>query len=108
MKMYWLNIKKIYWGLKSFFARYYFGNPARKLKIIGVTGTSGKTTTATLLYSIALSLGYKVGLISTVENLVNGNKLGVNDSLNTPGTTPDSFVLNKIFKQMLEMGVHER
>ena len=104
MKMYWLNIKKIYWGLKSFFARYYFGNPARKLKIIGVTGTSGKTTTATLLYSIALSLGYKVGLISTVENLVNGNKLGVNDSLNTPGTTPDSFVLNKIFKQMLEMG----
>ncbi len=91
--------KIIYWRIKSFIIRYYFGNPARKLKIVGVTGTSGKTTTATLLYKIALQLGYKAGLISTVEILANGIDLQIEHK--TP-TTPDSVTLTKIFKKMVD------
>ena len=65
-----------------------------------MTGTNGKTTTATLLYKITNALGYKAGLISTVENLINGEKLGVNEI--GPGTTPDSVTLTKIFKKMAD------
>ncbi len=94
------KLKTIYWKIRSLVVRHYYGNPAKKLKIVGVTGTSGKTTTVTLLYQIALSLGYKVGLISTVENKINGQSLGANDI--GPGTTPDSVTLTKIFKKMVD------
>lgn len=97
------KFKRIWWSLKAQAVRMYFGDPASKLKIIGVTGTSGKTTTATLLYKVALGLGYKVGLIGTVEILANGQKLFEHDD--GPGTTPDAVRLVKIFSEMVKGGV---
>ncbi|HEY4513458.1 MAG TPA: UDP-N-acetylmuramoyl-L-alanyl-D-glutamate--2,6-diaminopimelate ligase [Candidatus Paceibacterota bacterium] len=102
MKYLTKNTKKIWWGLKSFGAIHYYGNPSKKLKVIGVTGTSGKTTTATLLYKIAMALGYKTGLIGTVENLIAGEKIATNAK--GPSTTPDSVTLTKLFSKMLESG----
>src|SRR5665647_124108 len=67
----------------------WYGFPSRKLQIVGITGTNGKTTTATLLYKIATELGYKAGLISTVENIIAGKVK------RTTQTTPDSISLNK-------------
>lgn len=75
-----------------------FGYPYKKLKIIGVTGTSGKTTITTLLYKIAMALGHKAGLIGTVENFIGGKKLL------TDFTTPLPFQLNKILSQMVQEG----
>jgi len=97
------KFKRKWWSFKLFLATHYFGNPGRKLKIIGVTGTNGKTTTATLLYSITKTLGYKVGLISTVETLINGEKFDIKGG-KVPGTTPDSVTLVKIFHQMVKSG----
>lgn len=96
------NIKIIYWSLKGFLVRYFYGNPAYKLKVVGVTGTSGKTTNVTLLYRITRELGFKAGLISTVENLINDEKVSMDDGSDRPGTTPDAIYLNKIFKKMVE------
>lgn len=72
--------------------------PSHKLRIVGVTGTNGKTTTATLLYKIATKLGYKVGLVSTVENIIAG------EVKPTTHTTPDPISLNKLFKEMVDTG----
>lgn len=98
MKQVIKKLKTVYWRMKSFAARHYYGNPSRKLKVVGVTGTNGKTTTATLLYKIATELGYKAGLISTVENII------VKDRRPATHTTPDSINLTKIFKEMLDSG----
>ena len=68
------------------------------MKIIGVTGTSGKTTTTTLLYRIATALGHKAGLIGTVENLIAGEKIL------TDFTTPEALELNKFLSNMQEKG----
>lgn len=70
--------------------------PSNKLCIVGITGTNGKTTTATLLYKIATELGYKAGLISTVENIIAG------EVKSTTHTTPDPISLNKIFRKMAD------
>ncbi|KKS24159.1 MAG: UDP-N-acetylmuramoyl-L-alanyl-D-glutamate-2,6-diaminopimelate ligase [Candidatus Nomurabacteria bacterium GW2011_GWC2_41_8] len=75
---------------------HFYGNPSAKLKIIGVTGTNGKTTTATLLYRITIALGHKAGLISTVENIINGEKIEATH------TTPDPLSLNKLLSKMVE------
>jgi UDP-N-acetylmuramoyl-L-alanyl-D-glutamate--2,6-diaminopimelate ligase len=72
--------------------------PSRSLSVVGVTGTNGKTTTATLLYKIATKLGYKAGLISTVENIVDG------EIRPTTHTTPDPISLNKLFREMADAG----
>ena len=72
--------------------------PSRKLYVVGVTGTNGKTTTATLLYKIATELGYKAGLISTVENIIAG------EVKPTTHTTPDPISLHKIFRDMVDAG----
>jgi UDP-N-acetylmuramoyl-L-alanyl-D-glutamate--2,6-diaminopimelate ligase len=90
------KLKTIWWTAKLAKAKYYYGNPASKLKIVGVTGTNGKTTTATLLYKIATALGYKAGLISTVENIVAGQVRGATH------TTPDSVTLTRLFKEMVD------
>src|ERR1035437_5854240 len=76
----------------------WYGFPSRKLQVVGITGTNGKTTTATLLYRIATELGYKAGLISTVENVIAGE---VKQSTHT---TPDPISLNKIFREMVDAG----
>jgi UDP-N-acetylmuramoyl-L-alanyl-D-glutamate--2,6-diaminopimelate ligase len=77
---------------------HFYGNPSKKLKIVGVTGTNGKTTTATLLYRIASSLGYKAGLISTVENII------VDEVRLATHTTPDPISLHKLLNEMVEKG----
>jgi len=79
-----------------------FFYPYRDMKIVGVTGTNGKTTTATLLYKIAKDLGYKTGLVSTVETLI-GDRPFVRDGKG-PGTSPDTADLHKILKEMKRAG----
>lgn len=76
---------------------HFYGNPSKSLKIVGVTGTNGKTTVATLLYKVAIGLGHKAGLIGTVEVLINDEKYKFDHK--TP-TTPDPLTLNKILKDM--------
>src|SRR3990167_2964744 len=68
MKLLTKKFKTIWWRIKSVVARYYYGNPSKKLKIVGVTGTNGKTTTVTILYKITTALGYKAGLIRSEEH----------------------------------------
>lgn len=76
----------------------FYGNPSSKLKLIGVTGTNGKTTTVTLLYNLVKKLGYKVGLLSTVRNYIN------DDVIEATHTTPDAVQMNKLMKQMVDAG----
>ena len=83
---------------------HFYGNPGAKLKIVGVTGTNGKTTTVTLLYRTMKNLGYKVGLISTVENIADGEIVNSLDNRPIPGTTPDPITLHKLFNKMIEKG----
>ena len=76
----------------------FYGNPTSKLELIGVTGTNGKTTIATLLYNMFRKFGYKVGLISTVCNYIDG------EAIPTEHTTPDPITLNKLLGQMADEG----
>lgn len=76
----------------------WFGNPSQKLKLVGVTGTNGKTTTATLLYDVFRRLGYKVGLLSTVANYIDGTVY------HATHTTPDPLSLNEMLSKMVDMG----
>ncbi|MBU0999092.1 UDP-N-acetylmuramoyl-L-alanyl-D-glutamate--2,6-diaminopimelate ligase [Patescibacteria group bacterium] len=91
-------------GIAMLAGMHFFGNPSVKLKIVGVTGTNGKTTTATLLYKITIALGHKAGLISTVENIINGEVLTVLEDRPIPGTTPDPITLYRLFNKMMEKG----
>ena len=77
----------------------YCGVPSENLKLIGVTGTNGKTTIATLLYQLFKNAGYKVGLLSTVRIMVD------NKEYQATHTTPDSLTINKYLKAMNEEGV---
>lgn len=76
----------------------FYGNPTDKLKLVGVTGTNGKTTIATLLYQMFRKMGYKVGLISTVCNYIDG------ESIPATHTTPDPITLNKLLGEMAKTG----
>ena len=76
----------------------YFGNPSSKLKLTGITGTNGKTTIATLLYNVFSLMGYKTGLLSTVEN-----KIG-DISIASTHTTPDQISLNSLLARMVYEG----
>lgn len=93
------KLKTIKWKIKSEIAKYKYGNPSMKLKIVGVTGTNGKTTTATLLYKIALLLGYKVGFIGTTNIMINEEEFKMDRKI---PTTPDSITLTKIFSEMVK------
>lgn len=76
----------------------YFGNPAEKLKVIGITGTKGKTTTTYLVKSILENAGHKCGLVGTIETII-GNKI-----IKANNTTPESYILQDYFNQMVEEG----
>ena len=76
----------------------FYGNPSSNLKLVGVTGTNGKTTTATLLYRIVGMLGFKAGLLSTVVNQV------VDEQIPTTHTTPDPIELNRLLRRMVDAG----
>ncbi|MCW3104552.1 MAG: UDP-N-acetylmuramyl-tripeptide synthetase [Bacteroidetes bacterium] len=76
----------------------FYDNPSEKIKLVGVTGTNGKTTTVTLLFNLFKKLGYKTGLLSTVKNQIN------NDVIPATHTTPDAIQLNALLRQMIEKG----
>lgn len=77
----------------------FYDNPSSKLKLIGVTGTNGKTTIVTLLYQLFQSAGYKTGLLSTVQNLVDKKVYKATH------TTPNSLLINQYLSEMVELGV---
>lgn len=83
----------------AFMAANFYQHPSENLRLIGVTGTNGKTTVASLLYNLFKAAGYKVGLISTVKIMVD------NTSHSTSHTTPDSLVINSYLQQMNNVGV---
>lgn len=76
----------------------FYGEPSRKLHLVGITGTNGKTTTATLLHDMFRALGYKCGLISTVAYIIDGRSVGATH------TTPDAVRLNAMLAEMAEAG----
>lgn len=76
----------------------FYGNPSSKLKLVGVTGTNGKTTVATLLFNLFNRLGFHVGLLSTVQNQI-GERI-----VEATHTTPDPISLNSLLKEMVEDG----
>ena len=79
-------------------ATQFYGDPSNKLKLVGVTGTNGKTTIATLLYNMFRQFGHKCGLLSTVCNYIEG------EAIPTDHTTPDPIELNHLLAQMVEAG----
>lgn len=76
----------------------FYGNPSQSLKLVGITGTNGKTTTATLLYQLFMALGYKTGLLSTVANRI-GQRV-----YSSKLTTPDALSINQLLTEMVEEG----
>jgi len=83
----------------AFMASNYYENPSENLKLVGVTGTNGKTTVATLLYQLFKKAGYKVGLLSTVKIIVDDKEYKATH------TTPDSLAINKFLSLMNDEGV---
>lgn len=82
----------------SYIAHNFYGEPSTKLQLVGVTGTNGKTTIATLLYKLFTQLGYKCGLLSTVQNHI------ADTVLPATHTTPDAVSLNALLAKMVEAG----
>ena len=76
----------------------FFGNPSEQLKLVGVTGTNGKTTIATLLYRLFTEAGYPCGLLSTIENIIK------RDVVPSTHTTPDPIELNTLLQEMVDKG----
>ncbi|MGN1144851.1 MAG: UDP-N-acetylmuramoyl-L-alanyl-D-glutamate--2,6-diaminopimelate ligase [Acetatifactor sp.] len=83
----------------AFISAAYFGHPAEKLKVIGITGTKGKTTTTYLVKSILENAGYKVGLVGTIEVIIGKTHIHANN------TTPESYLLQEYFARMVEEGL---
>ena len=79
-------------------ATLFYGDPSKKLKLVGVTGTNGKTTIATLLYNMFRKFGHKCGLLSTVCNYIEG------EAIPADHTTPDPIELNMLLGKMVEAG----
>jgi len=82
----------------AFISAAYFGHPAEQLKTIGITGTKGKTTTTYMVKSILENAGYKVGLIGTIEAIIG------DEVIPAANTTPESFVVQKYFRKMVDTG----
>lgn len=83
----------------AFISAAYFGHPADKLKVIGITGTKGKTTTTYLVKSILENAGYKVGLVGTIEVIIGDTHIHADN------TTPESYLLQEYFAKMVEAGL---
>ena len=83
----------------AFMAANYFGNPSQNLKLVGITGTNGKTTIASLLFQLFKKAGFKVGLLSTVKIMVDDVEYKATH------TTPDSITINHYLKEMIDTGV---
>lgn len=83
----------------AFIAANYFGNPSHELKLVGITGTNGKTTIASLLFQLFQNAGYKVGLLSTVKIMVDVIEYKATH------TTPDSITINQYLREMVDAGV---
>ena len=79
-------------------ASLYYGEPSKQLKLVGVTGTNGKTTTVTLLHELMLRLGYKAGLLSTVRNKIGETPLPATH------TTPDALAVHALLREMVDAG----
>ena len=82
----------------SIIASNFYGNPSEKLKLVGITGTNGKTTSTTLLYQLFMKSGYRTGLLSTVKNKINDS------TITATHTTPDAVQLNELLAQMVDEG----
>jgi UDP-N-acetylmuramoyl-L-alanyl-D-glutamate--2,6-diaminopimelate ligase len=82
----------------GFLAAAFYGHPSRKLKLVGVTGTNGKTTCVTLLHKLFRTLGYHVGMLSTVQNQINETVIP------STHTTPDAIALNELLARMVQAG----
>ena len=87
-------------GLKALgqIAANFYQHPSKRLQLVAITGTNGKTTTATLLFQLFRDLGYNVGLISTVHNRINDQVIAATH------TTPDAITLNTLLNRMVEAG----
>lgn len=83
----------------AFISAAFFGNPAEKLKVIGITGTKGKTTTTYLVKSILENAGHKVGLIGTIEVIIGA------EHIHAQNTTPESYLLQEYFARMVDAGL---
>lgn len=99
-----LNEKVTYVRVKNgavalgFVASNFYDNPSEQLKLVGVTGTNGKTTTVTLLHNLMENLGYKTGLLSTIQNMIHQTVIP------STHTTPDAISLNKLLAEMVAEG----
>ena len=77
----------------------FYGNPSKNLKLVGVTGTNGKTTISSLLYQLFKKAGYKVGLLSTIKIMIDDKEIKATH------TTPDALTINKALAEMNDVGV---
>lgn len=96
-KVTYIKVKNTSEALATVAANFY-ENPSEKLKLVGVTGTNGKTTSVTLLYNLFKLLGYKTGMLSTVCNYIDGEQIAATH------TTPDALQLNQLLQRMVEKG----
>ena len=80
----------------GYIASNFYDNPSTQLKLIGVTGTNGKTTSVTLLFNLFKALGYKVGLLSTIKNRIDKEEIAPTH------TTPDALQINMLLKKMVD------
>ncbi|HEX7041726.1 MAG TPA: UDP-N-acetylmuramoyl-L-alanyl-D-glutamate--2,6-diaminopimelate ligase [Patescibacteria group bacterium] len=96
----WQKVKNVYHLLVAILANIYYGFPSRRLVIIGVTGTDGKTTTTSLVYHILKEAGYKVSIISTVSAIIHGKAYDTGFHV----TNPSSFPLQKFLSEAVKKG----
>lgn len=95
--VYYLKVKSSSLAL-GVMASNFFDNPSKKLNLVGITGTNGKTSTVTILFNLYRSLGYSVGLLSTVKNKID------NEDISATHTTPDALKINELINEMVEVG----